>query len=147
MTLELLAQRIGIPYRRLRILVDAMVALGFVECQHCCYQNSAVAAAFLSGRSSPDLRPFLRFRNQISYPAWQQFETRLRIGQATFEPADEEQIKIFSEGVEAITSGATQALEGGLINGGFHLVAPPHLLAHVTSLEIKDASMMEVTYS
>lgn len=87
-----------------------MVALGFVECQHCCYQNSAVAAAFLSGRSSPDLRPFLRFWNQISYPAWQQFETRLRIGQATFEPADEEQIKIFSEGVEAITSGAAQAL-------------------------------------
>src|SRR5262245_638320 len=92
MTLELLAQRIGIACRRLRIIADAMVALGLVEYHNQWYQNSPVATAFLSGDSSPDLRPFLRFWNQISYPAWQQFETRLRTGQATFEPADEERI-------------------------------------------------------
>lgn len=110
MTLELLAQRMGITCRRLRIIADAMVALGLVECHHHCYQNSPVAAAFLSGRASPDLRPFLRFWDQISYPAWQQFEARLRTGQATFEPANEERAKVFSEGVEAITSGAALAL-------------------------------------
>ncbi|GHO64627.1 O-methyltransferase [Ktedonobacter sp. SOSP1-52] len=110
MTLELLAQRIGIACPRLRIITDAMVALGLVECHNQWYQNSPVATAFLSGDSSPDLRPFLRFWNQISYPAWQQFEARLRTGQGTFEPADEERIRMFSEGVEAITSGAAQAL-------------------------------------
>jgi predicted transcriptional regulator len=50
-TLEELAQRVGIPRRTLRILVDAMVALGFVERQGERYQNGAVAATFLSGRT------------------------------------------------------------------------------------------------
>jgi hypothetical protein len=110
MTLDALAQRIGIPCSRLRITVDAMVALGFIDRQNGYYQNSLVAASYLSGRTSPDLRPFLHFWNRISYPAWLQFEERIRTGQGTFEPPDEECYKIFLEGVEAITSGAAIAL-------------------------------------
>lgn len=66
MTLDALAQRIGVPCRRLRITVDAMVALGFIERQNDYYQNSLVATSYLSGRTSPDLRPFLHFWNRIS---------------------------------------------------------------------------------
>jgi hypothetical protein len=39
-TLDDLAQRTGIPCRTLRILADAMVALGFVERQGDLYRNS-----------------------------------------------------------------------------------------------------------
>ena len=110
MTLDHLAQRMGVPRRRLRITTDAMVALGFVERQNDRYQNSPVAATFLSGRTSPDLRSFLRFWNRISYPAWLRLEESIRTGQAAFEPLDEERGKIYSEGVEAITSGTAMAL-------------------------------------
>ena len=43
-TLDALAGRTGIPRRTLRILADAMVALGFVERQGDLYRNSVVAA-------------------------------------------------------------------------------------------------------
>ncbi|GHO47805.1 methyltransferase [Ktedonospora formicarum] len=110
MTLKLLAQRIGIPCHHVRIIADAMVALGLVERHHHQYQNSPVAAAFLSGHSTPDLRPYLRLWNQISYPAWQQLEMRLRPDHIPSELVNEKKVKVFSEGVEAITSGAAQAL-------------------------------------
>ena len=51
-TLDDLAQRTGIPRRTLRILADAMVALGFLERQGDLYQNSLVAV-HLSERSDP----------------------------------------------------------------------------------------------
>ncbi|HEX5164997.1 MAG TPA: methyltransferase dimerization domain-containing protein, partial [Thermomicrobiales bacterium] len=42
-----LAQRTGIARRRLRIVADAMVALGLLECQDGQYQNGPIAATFL----------------------------------------------------------------------------------------------------
>lgn len=58
-TLDELAQR-GMPRRTMRILTDAMVALGFVENHGGRYHNSAAALTFLSGRGNEDLRPGLR---------------------------------------------------------------------------------------
>jgi len=68
-TIDELGQRAGIPRRTLRIVTDAMVALGLVERTDDRYRNSASAVAFLAG-SGPDLRPFLRLLNSLSYPRW-----------------------------------------------------------------------------
>ncbi len=109
-TLDELSERTGVPRRTIRILADAMVALGFVDRQRDRYQNGPVAATFLSGRTPADLRPFLRFWNHISYPAWGQLEEAIRTSQAAVGHLSEELVKIFSEGVEAITAGTAMAL-------------------------------------
>ncbi len=112
-TLDELAHRTGIPRRTIRIVADAMVALGFLDRQADRYQNGPVAATFLSGQTPADLRPFLRFWNYISYPAWMQLEEAIRTGQGAvgyLDETDEKRSRIVSEGVEAITAGNALAL-------------------------------------
>ena len=110
-TLDELAERTGISRRRLRILADAMVVLGFVERHGESYQNAPIAATFLTGHTPADLRPFLRFWNLLSYPTWTKLEDAIRTGQAqsTLDLPEEAQ-RIFSEGVEAIQAAPSQAL-------------------------------------
>lgn len=110
-TLDELAERTGISRRRLRILADAMVVLGFVERHGESYQNAPIAATFLTGHTPADLRPFLRFWNHLSYPTWTKLEDAIRTGQAqsTLDLPEEAQ-RIFSEGVEAIQAAPSQAL-------------------------------------
>ena len=110
-TLDELAERTGISRRRLRILADAMVVLGFVERHGESYQNAPIAATFLTGHTPDDLRPFLRFWNLLSYPTWTKLEDAIRTGQAqsTLDLPEEAQ-RIFSEGVEAIQAAPSQAL-------------------------------------
>ena len=67
-----LATKTSIPPRTLGIVANAMVSLGLVERQDDRYSNSDAAATFLAGRPGPDLRPMLRFFNQISYPTWRE---------------------------------------------------------------------------
>jgi SAM-dependent methyltransferase len=113
MTLDDLAQRTGVPRRTLRIMVDALVATGFVEREDQQYRNGAVTATFLSGDPhAPDLRPILRLWNHIVYPQWLQLEESLRTEQATFGFADfsPEQAGIFSTGVEALTARSASVL-------------------------------------
>ena len=111
-TLDDLAQRTSIPRRTLRILADAMVALGFLERQGDQYQNTPVSSAFLSGRTPTDLRPALRYWNQLNYPRWTELEEVVRTEQAVFGEfaftAEEQQL--YTEGVEAITAGTARAL-------------------------------------
>ena len=111
-TLDNLAHRTGIPRRTLRILADAMVALGFLERQGDSYQNTPVAATFLSGRTPTDLRPALRYWNQLNYQRWTQLEEVVRTEQAVFGEfafTPEEQ-QLYTEGVDAITAGTARAL-------------------------------------
>jgi SAM-dependent methyltransferase len=111
-TLDDLAHHTGIPRRTLRILADAMVALGFLERQGDQYQNTAVASTFLSGRTPTDLRPALRYWNQLNYQRWTQLEAVVRTGQAVFGEfafTPEEQ-QLYTEGVDAITAGTARAL-------------------------------------
>jgi DNA-binding IclR family transcriptional regulator len=61
LSLDELAKRTGVPRPSVRILADAMAALGFVTREGDCYRNQPVSQAFLSGRSAADLRPALRF--------------------------------------------------------------------------------------
>jgi ubiquinone/menaquinone biosynthesis C-methylase UbiE len=111
-TLDDLARRTSIPRRTLRILADAMVALGFLERQGDWYQNTLVSSTFLSGRTSTDLRPALRYWNQLNYPRWTALEAVVRTEQAVFGEftftAEEQQL--YTEGVEAITAGTARAL-------------------------------------
>jgi hypothetical protein len=109
-TLEQLAERIGVPQRTLRIIADAMVALGFVERDAGVYRNGAAADAFLSGRGAMNLGPALRFMNAISYPVWEGLEQAVRTDGPERGELTEEQQKIFSEGVEAFTAGPAHIL-------------------------------------
>ncbi len=79
-----LASRTGVPSRTIRILADAMVALGLVERQGNRYQNSPVAATFLSGYSPADLRAVLRYWNRLAYPRWMKLEEAVRTDQGVF---------------------------------------------------------------
>ena len=111
-TLDELTKRAGIPRRTLRITVDAMTALGIVERQGDRYSNGSAAATFLSGAGGPDLRPFLRFWNRLSYPRWMRLEDAIRTDEMIFGKSsfsDQEQ-KLYSEGVEAVTAGTAHAL-------------------------------------
>jgi hypothetical protein len=111
MRLEALAGRAGVPARTLRIIADAMVVLGFLEREGDAYRNAEVAERFLSGQGEPDMRPFLRFWNRISYPTWLGLEGSIRSGvAATREPATAEEDRVFSEGVEALNAGGARAL-------------------------------------
>jgi hypothetical protein len=81
-TLDELAQRFGRPRRTMRILTDAMVALGFVENHGGRYHNSAAALRFLSGRGNEDLRPCLRYLDRLNYSMWMKLEEAVRTGQS-----------------------------------------------------------------
>jgi O-methyltransferase domain/Dimerisation domain len=109
-TLEQLAEKLGVPQRTLRIIADAVVALGLVERDDGTYRNGAAADAFLSGRGPMNLNPALRLMNHLEYPLWEGLERAVRTdGPARGELSGEHQ-KIFSEGVEAMTHGPAQAL-------------------------------------
>jgi SAM-dependent methyltransferase len=110
--LDDLAKRTKVPRRTLRILADAMVALGFVERQGDLYRNRPVASAFLSGRTDADLRPALRYWNRLNYQRWTSLEESVRTDRAVlgeFAFSGEEQ-RLYTEGVEAITAGTARAL-------------------------------------
>lgn len=80
-TIDELAKRTGVPVRTLGILSDAMVAIGFVEREGILYRNADTATAFLSGTGNVDLRPMLRFWENISYPLWLKLGEAVKAGQ------------------------------------------------------------------
>lgn len=112
-TLEQLANKISVPTRTLRIVADAMVAVGFVEREEGAYRNGAAADVFLSGRGPVSLAPALRFMNTLGYPLWERLEHSVRTDEPARGELTAEQQKIFSEGVEALTAGPAHALASG----------------------------------
>lgn len=110
-TIDGLAARTGLTVRAARISADAMVALDLLEREGDIYRNGPVAATFLAGRSPADLRPFLRFWDKISYPAWTRLAEALASGppKEIFELDDELQETV-STGIEAILAGPAAAL-------------------------------------
>lgn len=113
-TIDDLAAKCGIPGRTLRISADAMVSLGLVGRQGDKYKNGETAAAFLAGQPGFDMRPMMSFWNRISYPAWVGLEKAVRTGegQSHFHSFDDEEQRIFSMGVEAISAPMAAALAG-----------------------------------
>ena len=110
-TLDALAARTGLTRRAARISADAMVALGLLERTGDEYRNGGVASCFLAGESPSDLRPLLRFWDQISYPTWANLAQALARGPAreVFE-LDDDQQRIVSAGIEAVLAGPAAAL-------------------------------------
>ncbi len=111
-TLEALSARTGLTPRAARISADAMVALGLLERRGDTYRNGETAAAFLAGRTPADLRPFLRFWDRVSYPAWTNFGDALgKSGPSKqifdLDPALQE---LASAGIEAVLVGPANAL-------------------------------------
>jgi SAM-dependent methyltransferase len=109
-----LAARTGLTRRAARITADAMVALGLLERHGDRYANTPVAATFLSGATSADFRPLLKFWDKLSYPAWTDLAGALgrgRPAQEIFE-IDDELVPVMSAGIEAATAGACRALPG-----------------------------------
>lgn len=110
-TLEELARRVGVPTRPVRIVVDAMVALGLVERFEDRYRNAPVAEIYLTGLGRVDLRAFLRYWHHIHYPRVARLEDAVRTGRHVFAQGftDEEQ-RLYSEGVESHTALHANAL-------------------------------------
>ncbi|MGH7296172.1 MAG: methyltransferase family protein, partial [Polyangiaceae bacterium] len=77
-TLDEIAGALSIPRRTARISADACVSLGLLRREGERYANAPDAQAFLTGRGPVDLRPWARFWDRISYPAWQRLEDALR---------------------------------------------------------------------
>ncbi|MFB6891477.1 methyltransferase [Kitasatospora sp. NPDC056327] len=66
-----IAERTGLPQRTSRILADSMAGLGLLDRVDGRYTNSPSTAAYLTGAEGQiDLRPFLHFLDEISYPHW-----------------------------------------------------------------------------
>src|SRR5688572_5787680 len=62
-----LQRRLDVPDHSLRILLDALVAVGFLARTDDRYSNNEVSQEFLSGRGHQDLRPILRMWDQVVY--------------------------------------------------------------------------------
>jgi cyclopropane fatty-acyl-phospholipid synthase-like methyltransferase len=122
MTVEELGQRTGIPRRTIRILADAIVALGLVERTGDRYRNGRLAGSFLGGRTPADLRPFLRLWDRVSYLRWARLEDAIRSDEILFKAFTDEEQKIYTAGVEAVTAGMAQALAATYDFGAHRLV-------------------------
>jgi SAM-dependent methyltransferase len=110
-TLDALAARTGLTRRAARISADAMVALGLLERHGDIYANSDVAATYLAGTTSADLRPLLRFWDRVSYPAWSGMADALGSGPAQeIVDLDGALQEISSAGIEAATAASAAAL-------------------------------------
>jgi SAM-dependent methyltransferase len=113
-TLDALAARTGLTPRAARISADAMVALGLLERHGDTYRNAEAAATFLAGRTPADLRPFLRFWDQISYPTWETLADALGRGPSKeIFDLDPKLQEVASAGIEAILTGPANALAAG----------------------------------
>jgi SAM-dependent methyltransferase len=109
--LDALAARTGLTRRAARISADAMVALGLLEFQDGTYRNGEAATRFLASPGPGDLRPFLKFWDKISYPAWTRLADALASGppREIFDLDDALQ-QVASAGIEAILAGPANAL-------------------------------------
>lgn len=106
-----LAARTGLTPRAVRICADAMVAVGMLERDGDDYRNSAAAAAHLTEGAAADLRPFVRYSDKVSYPAWGDLADALRFGPTRrITDLDPETQKIFSEGIEVLNAAPAAAL-------------------------------------
>lgn len=111
-TLDDLATRLAMPRRMVRILADALVAVGFLVREGDHYRNGTEAATFLAGATGPDMRPALRMWHRFFPQRWSRLDEGLRTGRSMQSFADftAEDQALFSDGVAATTAGSALAL-------------------------------------
>ena len=107
-----LQRRLDVPDHSLRILLDALVAVGFLARTDDRYSNNEVSQEFLSGRGHQDLRPILRMWDQVVYQQWASLGESIRTDRAAYGYADftPDQLDIFTSGVGVLTAPTAQAL-------------------------------------
>jgi len=106
-----LVKATGLPRRALRLVVNGLAAMKVLDLDAGRYGNGRAAQAFLTGRTTVDVRPGLRLYGRLIYPMWMGFENSVRTGEpARHGKPSEEFAKIFSEGVEAWTGPGARAL-------------------------------------
>lgn len=108
--IETLADRAGVPAERLRVVADAMVALELLHRDGEDYRNSEEAEAFLTGEGPPDLRPAIRYRNEVSYEMWDRFPETVETGEGQPREFDEQELSLFSDAMAAFTGGMAAKL-------------------------------------
>jgi hypothetical protein len=118
-----LAEQIGVPERSARIVADAMVGLGLVTYVDGRYQNTQTALTYLAGRpGGVDLRGFLRFWDELSYPHWLAYNTSIRTAQpAKFDMAANGEV--FFAGVSGYN-----ALHGAMLAAHYDFTAHRRVL-------------------
>lgn len=107
-----IAGQIKVPARPLRILMDATVAIGFLERDGDGYKNTPVTAAFLSGQNPMDLRPVLSLWDKVVYPQWATLEESIRSDKRTYGLPEfsEREHGLFNAGVSTLTAPSAHAL-------------------------------------
>jgi hypothetical protein len=98
-----LAARTSLPERSARILADAMVGLGLLDFADGRYHNSPAASAYLTG-GGLDLRPFLKFWDELSYPHWEAYGTSMRTAEPAAFDFGGTRGEVFLTGVQAFNS-------------------------------------------
>jgi hypothetical protein len=145
-----LAERCGMPERSARALGDLLADAGLLVRDSGRFRNAPDAELFLSGRGPADLRPLMRYWDQVSYPAWVRATEAFRTREGVRGDLTEEQTAVYEAAVASITaetaadlareydfSGHRRVLDVGGGVGTF--VAPllsryPHLSATVLDL-------------
>lgn len=104
--------KINVSTGPLRIMMDAMVALGFLERDGDTYKNTPVTATFLSGQATTGLRPILTLWDKVVYPQWATLEDAVRSNKRTYGLPEftEQEHAIFNAGVSALTAPSAHAL-------------------------------------
>lgn len=115
-------RRLDLPEHSLRILLDALVAVGFLNRAGDRYANTEVTQEFLSGRGGQDLRPILRMWDEVVYQQWASLGASIREDRAAYGYADftPDQLETFTTGVAVLTSPTAQALASGYDFGQHH---------------------------
>jgi hypothetical protein len=118
-TLAELADTTGVPPRTLRIVTDALVALGLLRGEGVQparrYAHTPETREYLSRRTPSDISVFVRFWDRLSYRGWADFARTVRSGKVGIggvAPTPEE-LEILYEGVETVTFIGARALVDG----------------------------------
>jgi SAM-dependent methyltransferase len=115
-TLAELAAATGVPPRTLRMVVDALAALGLLRGEGVeparRYAHTPESREYLSRRTPSDISAFVRFWDRLSYRGWVGFANAVRAGKVGIggvAPTPEE-MEILFEGVESVTFVGARAL-------------------------------------
>ncbi len=111
LTVDELADAAKLPRRSVSVLTSAMVAWGLMELKDGKLSNGKAAQRRLTTAGPDDIRPGYRLYEQLDLPLFEQFEQAIRTGMPvqTKRPIADFG-RIFSEGVEAFTRPAADAL-------------------------------------
>ncbi|PPK66446.1 methyltransferase dimerization domain-containing protein [Actinokineospora auranticolor] len=98
------AETAGLPERTARILSDAMVGLGLLTYADGKYTNTAATAKYLAGGEGLDLRPWLAFWDNLSYPHWLGYTDSMRSAEPQPFSFDGDRMGTFMGGVQTYNS-------------------------------------------